>query len=276
MFHFGMHNFKTQNSNTIKLFMKLTFTKKLILEAIDRENESVTIRFVSYLKEDYIERLLKILIKNNVAVEMYFSSNDFGTAIWVKEKGIVDSHQWETDDSLRKLSYLSRHYPALLQNGEVSIKYAFEKIIPDVLENMIDLNLSCTIYKIINSPNENTICKWDEIINKNKELRDNFINELIIKNTSKVKKPEVLKKEKSISVEYNKLIRTKNIQIIRTIKKAIKFLSMKFNIIRDFLHDYYVNKKPEKQTTQKKSTNDDDIKVYLEKAKRFSKKIKKL
>jgi hypothetical protein len=180
-----------------KYFMKLTFTKKMILESVEKTDEKIIIRFVSYLKEDYIERLLKISIKNDIITDLYFSSNNYGTAVWVKEKGLIDYHSWETEDQLKEISYLSHHYPALLENGEVSNEYVLKKIIPDILDYLLDSNFSVIISKIINSPSNNIIYNWDEIIIKNKELSDDFIKKIILKYENELREQELLKNDKN-------------------------------------------------------------------------------
>ncbi len=170
--------------------MKLKFTKKLILHSITNENGILNIKFASYLKEDYVERAVELTIKNNIAEKIFFSSNIYGTSTWIKRKGFFESHRWEKEDDVQAISYISKHYTALLENGRVPAKYVCEKIVPDVLEHMIDLNLSKDIYKILESPREEIVLNWNDIINKNKELSDRFVNELILKYEKEIKDPQ--------------------------------------------------------------------------------------
>ena len=161
--------------------MKLKFTKKLILESVKKNNNTTIIQLVSYLKEDFIENLIRINIENNTAKEIYFSSNNFGTSTWVMNKGIIESHRWETEDDLNETSFTSRYYPIALEDGIVTNEFALEKIIPDVLDNLIDLNLSLIIYKIINSPKITIECNWDDLINNYKIASNDFIDKIISK-----------------------------------------------------------------------------------------------
>lgn len=159
--------------------MKLTFTKKMILKSVENKQGKTVLKFVSYLREDFVERLLEVSIKNNMVQKLYFSSNDYGTATWIKDNGIIDTNSWESEDDSMSASHLSKHYTALIANGKVSNDYAFEKIIPDVLEKLLDLELAKNICKIIISPRANLIYNWDVIIKRNKQLSDNFIYTLV-------------------------------------------------------------------------------------------------
>jgi hypothetical protein len=261
--------------------MKLTFTKKLILDSIKIDNGIMIVQFASYLKEEFIERLVKLDIKNNIVLSIYFSSNDYGTATWMREKGFVDSHRWETEDELVKTSYLSKHYPVLLENGNVSEEYIFEKIIPDILWNMIDLDLSFDIFKILKSPNEDIIYSWFDITNKYRKLSDDFINELILKYEEEIKELEILNKKKNekiieeIRIKNNEkeLLSTKELQYV---KNGIQYLSSKFKKVKAFIKNNEIIKETDNIFTPiDNSTEVDDIKEYLERAKRLSRKIKK-
>lgn len=167
--------------------MKLSFTKKLILEKIDNHDDYMKLHFNSYLKVDYIERSLVIkILNNNIVSSMYFSSNDFGTTHWNNGRGILDSHKWETDDDLDKISYLARRYPSLLQDGSIPEDYVFEKIIPDILDNLLDLELSLDIYKIIKNKTSDLQYNWNNIIENYKNLSEIFLNELVEKINQKL------------------------------------------------------------------------------------------
>jgi len=263
--------------------MKIKFTKKIILDSIEIDGGIKIIQFASYLKEEFIERLIKISIKNNKIVNIYFSSNDYGTATWVINKGFVDCHRWETEDDLRQISYLAKLYPALLENGIVPVDYVFEKIIPDILENMIDTDLSFDIFRIIKSPDENITCDWDDIINKNKKLSNEFMNSLILKYENEIKELEISDKEEEkkenillktkISINKNIFFVNRNIE---QIKNVIKYLSFKFHKIKIFFKNHNVIKEADsKIRSQENSKEVDNIKDYLENAKKLSRKIKK-
>ena len=241
----------------LEYFMKLSFTKKMVLESVEKTDEKKIIRFVSYLKEDYIERLLKISIKNNIITDLYFSSNNFGTAVWEKEKGLIDYHSWETENQLKEISYLSQHYPALLENGEVSKEYVLKKIIPDILDYLLDSNFPVIINNIINSPSNNIIYNWDDIINKNKKLSDDFINKLILKYENELREQELLKNDKS-------QIQKDDVSYLQ--RKENNFFLKKVNNIKNYFKKKKIND----------LTKTDDIKEYLERAKKLSKKLNKV
>lgn len=260
--------------------MKLKFTKKLILDSVETKEGIKTISFASYLKEEYIERLIKISIKNNIVISMYFSSNEYGTTTWMIEKGFVDSHRWESDDDLNKISYIARRYPAPLENGIISNDYAFEKIVPDVLDNMIDLELSLIIFKIAKSPNENIIYNWDEIISKNKELSDAFISELIQKYENQIKELNSLEENEEIGIQYKNDNKNGGKAFVKN--NHLYFEKLKRNISKELkriqiqINNRQVKEKVKEDKIKKSNSQEfEDIKEYLERAKKLSKKIKK-
>lgn len=255
--------------------MKLAFTKKLILDSIEFDNDFQIIRFASYLKEEFIERMIKLSIKNNIIENIYFSSNDYGTATWVNEKGFIDSHRWETEDDLNEISYLSRHYPASLENGKVPEDYVFEKIIPDILWDMIDLDLSFDIFRIIKSPHEKFTYDWNSIIIKNKKLSDDFINELIVKYENEIKRLEEENNEQDEESVNEKIEKSKKNE---TLKHAyITFQNLLFKLYK--LTGLIIKKSEEKTINNISSLENpkevNDIKEYLERAKKLSGRIKK-
>lgn len=258
--------------------MNLTFTKKLILDSVESDDGIQTIQFASYLKEEYIERLIKLSIKDNIVISIYFSSNDYGTAAWAIEKGFIDSHRWENEDDLKDISYLAKHYPSLLEDGVVPTDYALEKIVPDVLWNMIDMDLSFDIFRIIKSPADNIILHWNDIIDKNKKLGDDFINELIKKYENDIKELETAGKEHTdiISGEIknndNKTVLslTKNIKIIlQHAASAFKKIIVPINKKNKSGED------AEEDTISGNPKDAEGIKEYLERAKKLSRKIKR-
>ena len=82
-----------------------------------------------------------------------------------------------------------------MEDGAVSTDYAMEKIVPDVLWNMIDLDLSFDIFRIIKSPEDSIIFNWTDIINKNRKLSEDFINGLIIKYENEIRELEIVNNE---------------------------------------------------------------------------------
>jgi predicted RNA-binding protein YlqC (UPF0109 family) len=261
--------------------MKLKFTGKLILDSVETINGIKVIRFASFLKEDYIERLIKISIKNGSVVTMYFSSNSFGTATWMKGKGFVESHRWEVEDDLKDISYLAKHYPALLENGMVSEDYAFDKIVSDVLINMIDPGLSSDIYNILKSPEDDVILNWDEIINRNKKLSNDFIDDLISRYESEKMNNDISKREpEKPVVKKIKKTESKKEKIItktgRYINSAFRYLISRYNRIKIMLINHKAQYSDKNIKTGRDNDGDDkDIQSYIDRAKKLSKRIKK-
>ncbi len=159
--------------------MKPTFTKKLILDDVVVEDDNRIIKFKSFLKENFVERALIVTLgKNDTVQKIYFSSNDYGTAEWIRGSGIYEAHRWETEDDLRSVSTLARRYPVILQNGRVPIDDAMSKIIPDVLDNLLSRELSSDIYEIVKNPNPDQTCDWDAVISDYKRLSDEHLKKL--------------------------------------------------------------------------------------------------
>lgn len=159
--------------------MKPSFTKKLIFDDVIVEKNNRIIKFKSFLKEDFIERALIITLDSDDAVQkIYFSSNNYGTAEWIRKSGIYEAHRWETEDDLRSISTLARRYPVILQNGKVPIDYTMSRIVPDVLDNLLSRELSSEIYKIIENPNQDQACDWDAIISDYRKLSDEHLKKM--------------------------------------------------------------------------------------------------
>ncbi len=155
----------------------------MIVHSIEQNGDTVLVIFASYLKEDYVERLLRVTITGELATHLYFSSNDHGTASWARGRGIVDSHRWETEDDLVRVSYLSRRYPVLIENGAVSPDFALEKIIPDVLGQLLDPELSRALSSMVASPpGEFPEPDWDKVLSRNVTLSEQFVEDLIAGN----------------------------------------------------------------------------------------------
>lgn len=161
--------------------MKPSFTQKLIFDKIEEEKNRRAFHFKSYLKEDFIERALVITVDEfNISRKIYFSSNQYGTTTWINGHGVYDSHRWESEDDLEQLSTLAQRYPSLLENGFVPPEFAKEKIIPDVLENLLDNDLSSILYKIIKKNSSKKSYNWDIIVQKYRLLSNEFVNNLNI------------------------------------------------------------------------------------------------
>jgi hypothetical protein len=106
--------------------------------------------FASYLKTDYVDKSLVINTDTECnVIEMIFSSNDYGIAEWESGVGIKDCHKWEDEDAAKDTSYLSRRYTAIISNGNVTVDYAINKIISDVLNHIEDKKFCDRIFETV-------------------------------------------------------------------------------------------------------------------------------
>jgi hypothetical protein len=105
--------------------------------------------WLSWLRENFVERALRLLVRDGQPVEIHFSSYEHGTAHWFAGVGIVEAHRWEDEDDLEDASFLARRYPAAIEDGFVSPDHAVEKTIPDVLRTLPDRGLAAAIGRLV-------------------------------------------------------------------------------------------------------------------------------
>lgn len=123
---------------------------KLYFEKVVNEDDQKKLYFASYLRTDFVERSLVVTLDNDDIVKsIYFSSYDFGSAEWVNEHGIVDGRLWESDDQAGAATYLTRRYTVRMANGPATGSFAHEKIVPDVLDNLVDRDFAEIIIQMI-------------------------------------------------------------------------------------------------------------------------------
>ena len=124
--------------------------KQLTLTNIKDESFGKKFVFASYLKTDYVDKSMVINTDPDYNVlEIIFSSNDYGIAEWESDKGIRDCHRWEDESAAQEVSYLSRRYTAIISNGNVTEKYAINKIVTDVLNHIEDKNFCDRIFDAV-------------------------------------------------------------------------------------------------------------------------------
>jgi hypothetical protein len=157
---------------------KPAFTGVLLFLGIDQEGADRKLRFVSYLREDYMEKGLFVYLKGDKVQSVEFSSNKYGTVKWINGHGLLDAHRWETEEDLENISYLSKHYQSPLENGIVEPNRAWSDIIPDVLESLIDKDFSKIIYSIVSQDNFISNLLWDQIIGAQVKLTQEFIDKI--------------------------------------------------------------------------------------------------
>lgn len=123
---------------------------KLYFEKAVKEDDQNKLFFTSYLRSDFVERSLVVTLNEaDIVLSIYFSSYDFGSVEWVNEHGIVDSRLWESDDQAGAPTYLTRRYTVRMANGPATGSFAHEKIVPDVLDNLVDRDFAELISQMI-------------------------------------------------------------------------------------------------------------------------------
>ncbi|HEY1406431.1 MAG TPA: hypothetical protein VF857_07480 [Spirochaetota bacterium] len=111
---------------------------KVKFEKLEKEGSTETYHFSSHIRADASERSLIITIKDSALGSILFLSREFGSAEWINGRGVCFSFQWESDSNRSG-------------NADVpsTVDYAFESTIPDVLDNMEDIDLATEIVKTV-------------------------------------------------------------------------------------------------------------------------------
>lgn len=123
---------------------------KLYFEKLVHDDDQNKLYFTSYLRSDFVERSLVVSLNDEDIVQsIYFSSYDFGSVEWINEHGIVDGRLWESDDQAGSSTYLTRRYTVRMANGPATGSFAHEKIVPDVLDNLVDRDFAEIISQMI-------------------------------------------------------------------------------------------------------------------------------
>ncbi|XDD45875.1 hypothetical protein AB3N60_14315 [Leptospira sp. WS39.C2] len=158
--------------------MNLSFTKMMVLDEELVENESLTVYLRSYLKVNFIERMVKIKFQNFIPNHVVFTSYQFGNAIWNLENGIVEANSWESEEQLIEKSTLTKHFPSSFENTSVSKEYALKKIIPDTMSASLDLKFTESLLELIVHNKIQNQSNWDHLIKNYRLLSNEFINNL--------------------------------------------------------------------------------------------------
>lgn len=133
---------------------------KLYFEKLVHDDNLCKLYFTSYLRSDFVERSLVVTLdENDVVQSIYFSSYNFGSAEWINEQGIVDSRLWESDEQAGAPTYLTRRYTVRMADGPATGTFANEKIVPDVLDNLVDRDFAEIINRM--TTGKSTINKID-------------------------------------------------------------------------------------------------------------------
>lgn len=147
----------------------------MILDEEFEENGFTTFWIRSYLKEDFIERMVKLKFAQWKLIQISFTSYTYGNAIWLEGQGIADANSWESEGQLIEKSKLTKHFQASFENSSVSGDYAVQKIIPDVLSELLDKELSERIQNLVLLNRNISSIEWDSLINRYKNLTREFL-----------------------------------------------------------------------------------------------------
>ena len=115
--------------------------------------------WAEYLRPGFVKRSIIIeLDKSNFPREIYFNSSEYGTAMWENGHGLSECHQWETEDDAMSLSYITRHYPVIMADGQVSNEFAYANIIQDSMKGLPE-DLQAELNDIAHSTAQSHILK---------------------------------------------------------------------------------------------------------------------
>lgn len=110
--------------------------------------------FEEYLREDFVSRgLIVSLREDNSISSLSFNSTTFGTMTFDAEKGLTSCFGWESDDKLRSLSYISKHYKSHFINSSFNPDLA-ALIYSDIGSRLPDDQIKSAIDQFIVSPEE--------------------------------------------------------------------------------------------------------------------------
>jgi hypothetical protein len=124
-------------------------TQKVVFEKREPDGDFTVFTYASYLRPDFADRAMTITVSGSLLRRVFFNSRKFGTAEWINGGGIVECHRWEDEDEAQSPSFLTRMYPSICSDGMLPPDYALKTIIPDVLDNLENIELAATIIKIL-------------------------------------------------------------------------------------------------------------------------------
>lgn len=153
----------------------------MILDGESEENEYTTFLIRSYLKESFVERMIKIKFFQYKPVYISFTSYTFGTAIWIEGEGITEANSWESEGQLIEKSKLTKHFQTSFENSSVSSDYAVQKIIPDVLSELLDETLAENIQNLVLLNRNISSEEWEFFITRYKDLTKQFLETFLKK-----------------------------------------------------------------------------------------------
>ncbi|WP_243394062.1 hypothetical protein [Leptospira meyeri] len=155
--------------------MKISFTKKMILDDEFVEDGNATFLIRSYLKEDFIERMIKLKFSQWNPTLVAFTSYTFGNSIWLEGQGVTEANSWESEGQLIDRSKLTKHFQTSFENSSLSSEYAVQKIIPDVLSELLDEKLAESIQNLALMNRNIKPEEWETLINRYKGLSQEFL-----------------------------------------------------------------------------------------------------
>ena len=142
----------------------LTFTDKIVFEAKKVEDNEICFVLSSYFKKDMLNKQICIFLKNNSIFKLICYSYEFGNFTWESNKGIINSEKWEIEEECIKSS-VTKHFTVALSTKNDSFEYNLEKILPDVISNLLDSKLSEIISRLVTENQPHEYIDWLKILN---------------------------------------------------------------------------------------------------------------
>ena len=142
----------------------LTFTDKIVFEAKKEEDSELCFVLSSYFKKDMLNKQICIFLKNNSIFKLICYSYEFGNFTWESNKGIINSEKWEIEEESIKSS-VTKHFTVALSTKNDSFEYNLEKILPDVISNLLDSKLSEIISRLVTENHPHEYIDWSKILN---------------------------------------------------------------------------------------------------------------
>lgn len=159
--------------------MQISFTKKMILDEEkfdDKGFQTIIIR--SYLRVNYIERMIKLYFREFKPQQIAFSSYSFGNAVWASEKGIIHANTWESENQLIDKSNLTKHFQSSFENSAVPTEFALQNIIPDALSALLEDEFSKKIHDLVFSNIDVSPEEWKLLVDAYKVATNEFLKSL--------------------------------------------------------------------------------------------------
>ncbi|HNX58549.1 MAG TPA: hypothetical protein PKK43_05595 [Spirochaetota bacterium] len=111
---------------------------KIKFDSYSTEGPFEIFYYATHENRDISERSITITVRDDALNAIIFVSREFGGAEWTSGRGIHSAYRRENDPSRKGRARL-----------DATTDWAFANVIPDVLDNMIDVDLATEIIKTI-------------------------------------------------------------------------------------------------------------------------------